>query len=70
MKVRTMPLNMNKLTDCTREQYAAFTKALAHDQSRPTEGNNISVMQWVNPKNVVIAQAIYEFGKARYQIKA
>ena len=57
------------LQKCSREEYAAYILALRHDQSRAVNGNSIGAMQWVNDDNLVIAQAIYQNGSAKYQIK-
>jgi hypothetical protein len=72
-----MLYDRDSLKKCSRKEYADYTRTLSNDQSRVVEGNTISVTQWVNPDNLVIAQAIYQNGSAygeptisaEYQVK-
>ena len=65
----TNQAHRDTLKRCSREEYAAYIRALRHEQSRAVNGNSIGVMQWVNEDNLVIAQAIYHNGSTEYQIE-
>lgn len=54
-----LTISANRLERVTQDEFSEFIRNNFHLEGKPITGTNISVMQYVNGDNVVMAQAQY-----------